>query len=232
MRLKWADSDSALIDPNLVGVRPLGMAVVTLHSKLVSDSESESVESEEKGLTESLYDEAGESSLPRVGLRGCLIGEKLHLSTGVPDTSSGSARVVSLRRLVLWLVWGGNVISEYVEPVGYLAMKKPIPELPLSSIARPYRGGHPRDDSRPLQLHTISKFDSPTCPHCGHSLEDGYHVTFVCPRHRQQRRNLIRRITSWEELDHPIWRKKNEDEECETVEAFFAYLYRPLAGRF
>ncbi|KAF8416566.1 hypothetical protein EV426DRAFT_704396 [Tirmania nivea] len=35
-----------------------------------------------------------------------------------------------------------------------------------------------------------------------------------------------------EELDTPMWRKeKGEKEEWDAVEAFFAYLYRSLAGR-
>ncbi|KAF8421019.1 hypothetical protein EV426DRAFT_709260 [Tirmania nivea] len=38
----------------------------------------------------------------------------------------------------------------------------------------------------------------------------------------------------WEELDTPIWRKEEgeeEEEEWDAVEAYFAYLYRPLAGQ-
>ncbi|KAF8416342.1 hypothetical protein EV426DRAFT_709397 [Tirmania nivea] len=37
---------------------------------------------------------------------------------------------------------------------------------------------------------------------------------------------------TWEELDTPIWRKEEgEEEEWDAVEAYFAYLYRPLPGR-
>ncbi|KAF8415691.1 hypothetical protein EV426DRAFT_703858 [Tirmania nivea] len=53
-----------------------------------------------------------------------------------------------------------------------------------------------------------------------------------CPHHHQQRRELIGNARTWEDLDTPIWRKEEgEEEEWDAVEAFFAYLYRPLAGR-
>ncbi|KAF8419780.1 hypothetical protein EV426DRAFT_700965 [Tirmania nivea] len=36
---------------------------------------------------------------------------------------------------------------------------------------------------------------------------------------------------TWEELDTPIWKKEErEEEEWDAVEAYFAYLYRPLPG--
>ncbi|KAF8420238.1 hypothetical protein EV426DRAFT_701789 [Tirmania nivea] len=37
---------------------------------------------------------------------------------------------------------------------------------------------------------------------------------------------------TWEDLHTPIWRKeRGEEEKWDAVEAHFAYLYRPLAGR-
>ncbi|KAF8418266.1 hypothetical protein EV426DRAFT_700455 [Tirmania nivea] len=69
---------------------------------------------------------------------------------------------------------------------------------------------------------------SAVCAAVGMPSEDGYHITFDCPHHHQQRRELIGNARTWEDLDTPIWRK---EEEWDAVEAFFAYLYRPLAGR-
>ncbi|KAF8417934.1 hypothetical protein EV426DRAFT_681503 [Tirmania nivea] len=82
------------------------------------------------------------------------------------------------------------------------------------------------------RLHFVRKVDSPACPNCDHPSEDGHHITFDCPHHRQQRQELIGDARTWEDLDKPIWRKEEgEEEEWDAVEAYFAYLYRPLAGR-
>ncbi|KAF8427023.1 hypothetical protein EV426DRAFT_707262 [Tirmania nivea] len=52
------------------------------------------------------------------------------------------------------------------------------------------------------------------------------------PKHHQQRQELFGNARTWEDLDTPIWRKEEgEEEEWDAVEAYFAYLYRPLAGR-
>ncbi|KAF8414594.1 hypothetical protein EV426DRAFT_722189 [Tirmania nivea] len=81
-------------------------------------------------------------------------------------------------------------------------------------------------------LHFVRKVDSPACPNCDHPSEDGHHITFDCPHHRQQRQELIEDARTWEDLDKPIWRKEEgEEEEWDAVEAYFAYLYRALAGR-
>ncbi|KAF8427706.1 hypothetical protein EV426DRAFT_682711 [Tirmania nivea] len=81
-------------------------------------------------------------------------------------------------------------------------------------------------------LHFVRKVDSPACPNCDHPSEDGSHITFDCPHHRRQRQELIGNIKTWEELDTPLWRKEEgEEKEWDAVEAYFAYLYRTLAGR-
>ncbi|KAF8416563.1 hypothetical protein EV426DRAFT_704388 [Tirmania nivea] len=50
--------------------------------------------------------------------------------------------------------------------------------------------------------------------------------------HYQQRQEFIGDARTWEDLDTPIWKKEEgEEEEWDAVEAYFAYLYCPLAGR-
>ncbi|KAF8427024.1 hypothetical protein EV426DRAFT_707263 [Tirmania nivea] len=52
------------------------------------------------------------------------------------------------------------------------------------------------------------------------------------PSKYQQRQEFIGDARTWEDLDTPIWKKEEgEEEEWDAVEAYFAYLYRPLAGR-
>ncbi|KAF8427051.1 hypothetical protein EV426DRAFT_707313 [Tirmania nivea] len=52
------------------------------------------------------------------------------------------------------------------------------------------------------------------------------------PHYHQQRQEFIGDARTWEDLDTPIWKKEEgEEEEWGAVEAYFAYLYRPLAGR-
>ncbi|KAF8417873.1 hypothetical protein EV426DRAFT_706623 [Tirmania nivea] len=55
-------------------------------------------------------------------------------------------------------------------------------------------------------LYTIAKVNSPTCPHCNHSLPP-----FTCLYHRQQRLELIGDATTWEDLYAPIWKKEEGD---------------------
>ncbi|KAF8423519.1 hypothetical protein EV426DRAFT_717347 [Tirmania nivea] len=43
------------------------------------------------------------------------------------------------------------------------------------------------------RLHFVRKVDSPACPYCDH----GYHITFVCPLHSQQRQFLIGEASTW-----------------------------------
>ncbi|KAF8418614.1 hypothetical protein EV426DRAFT_707744 [Tirmania nivea] len=60
-----------------------------------------------------------------------------------------------------------------------------------------------------------------------------YHITFDCLQHRQQHQKLIGNARTWEEVDTPVWRREErEEEEWDAVEAYFAYLYRPLARRY
>ncbi|KAF8417691.1 hypothetical protein EV426DRAFT_681953 [Tirmania nivea] len=81
-------------------------------------------------------------------------------------------------------------------------------------------------------LHFIRKVDSPSCSNCDHPSEDGHHIAFDCPKHHQQRQEFVGNARTWEDLDTPIWRREEgEEEEWDAVEAYFAYLYRPLAGR-
>ncbi|KAF8421687.1 hypothetical protein EV426DRAFT_704869 [Tirmania nivea] len=40
-------------------------------------------------------------------------------------------------------------------------------------------------------LHFVRKADSPACPNCDHQAEDGFHITFDCPKHHQQCQELI-----------------------------------------
>ncbi|KAF8415770.1 hypothetical protein EV426DRAFT_706527 [Tirmania nivea] len=78
-------------------------------------------------------------------------------------------------------------------------------------------------ESMPRRVQAVVEADH-------HQLD--HHITFDCPHHRQQRQELIRDARTWEDLDKPIWRKEEgEEEEWDAVEAYFAYLYRPLAGR-
>ncbi|KAF8415841.1 hypothetical protein EV426DRAFT_722035 [Tirmania nivea] len=52
-----------------------------------------------------------------------------------------------------------------------------------------------------------------------------------CPYYHHQCQVFIGVARTWEDLD-TVFRKKDEgvEEEWDTVEAYFAYLYRPLAG--
>ncbi|KAF8425303.1 hypothetical protein EV426DRAFT_708939 [Tirmania nivea] len=60
--------------------------------------------------------------------------------------------------------------------------------------------------------------------------EGGYYIAFACTHHRQQRQELIGDAMTWEDLHVPIWKKEEgEEEEWDAVEAYFAYLYRPIA---
>ncbi|KAF8417882.1 hypothetical protein EV426DRAFT_706634 [Tirmania nivea] len=77
-------------------------------------------------------------------------------------------------------------------------------------------------------LHFVCKANSPACPNCDHPSEDGHHITFDCPHYRQQRQERIGDARTWEDLDKPIWRKEEgEEEEWDAVEAYFAYSTAP-----
>ena len=75
-------------------------------------------------------------------------------------------------------------------------------------------------------------YDSPTWP-CGHHTQDGHHITFRCPIHATERRNLIgaRDDDTWEALDRPLDIKdkgSDQEEYFDGVEAFFSYLFTYL----
>lgn len=40
---------------------------------------------------------------------------------------------------------------------------------------------------------------------CGHRAQDGWHITFECPRHSSIRREHRQDQSTWEELDQLIW---------------------------
>ena len=63
-----------------------------------------------------------------------------------------------------------------------------------------------RDNIRALtlQLRKMGKAESPACQ-CGHHKQDGYHITFTCPRAERKRVQLIGYRKTWAELDQPIW---------------------------
>ncbi|KAF8429585.1 hypothetical protein EV426DRAFT_703378 [Tirmania nivea] len=78
-----------------------------------------------------------------------------------------------------------------------------------------YFNGHSGSSFGPILYH-------PVCSH----------ITFDCLHHRRQRQELIGNIKTWEELDTPLWKKEEaEEKEWDAAEAYFAYLYRTLAGR-
>ncbi|KAF8418422.1 hypothetical protein EV426DRAFT_707566 [Tirmania nivea] len=54
---------------------------------------------------------------------------------------------------------------------------------------------------------------SPACSHCDHPSEDGHHITFDCPHRDRQRQELVGGATTWEELDTPVWKKEEREEE-------------------
>lgn len=76
-------------------------------------------------------------------------------------------------------------------------------------------------------LH-IGKADSLACT-CGHLNENGYHITFECPKYRTQRRELLGSKATWEEIDAPDWRKEGDGEGYSAIEAFFSYLHSEIS---
>jgi len=60
-------------------------------------------------------------------------------------------------------------------------------------------------------------------------MEDGYHTTFECTRFRKERTELLGRPVAWKDLDAPRWEKEGDEEPYNQVEAFFDYLFTPLA---
>jgi len=66
-----------------------------------------------------------------------------------------------------------------------------------------------RTDGGPQKdwLHRIGKATDPLCP-CGHTSEDGYHLTFVCLRFKKERAELLGNATRWEDIDAPVWSRR------------------------
>jgi len=74
-------------------------------------------------------------------------------------------------------------------------------------------------------LHHIGKAEEPNCS-CGHTHQDGEHITFNCPRFSTIRKKLLGSRKTWEELDDPLWRKEEgDDSHWDAVEAFFYHIY-------
>jgi len=61
---------------------------------------------------------------------------------------------------------------------------------------------------------------------CGHSLQDGDHIVFSCPRFRNERKDLLGHRTGWEGLDDPNWRNdEGDDSHWDTIESFFDFIF-------
>jgi len=77
-------------------------------------------------------------------------------------------------------------------------------------------------------LKRIDKVESEECP-CGHPVQDGYHLTFDCPRLTKERENLLGTRRSWGELDKLNWRKQEGDGiDWDILEPFFDVLSSEL----
>jgi len=92
-----------------------------------------------------------------------------------------------------------------------------------------------RTDKGPKKkwLHHIGKADNPACT-CGHSPEDGWHITFECPRFHEWRAEYLGERRTWEELDKQVWVKRGEgdsEEIFEGTEAFFGLIYSRLRAQ-
>ena len=103
---------------------------------------------------------------------------------------------------------------------------------PCGSMARPRNPGRVQGDGSVNCLGPRYMYDSPTWP-CGHHTQDGHHITFRCPIHATERRNLIgaRDDDTWEALDRPLDIKdegSDWEEYFDRVEAFFSYLFTYL----
>ncbi|KAF8417633.1 hypothetical protein EV426DRAFT_709632 [Tirmania nivea] len=144
----------------------------------------------------------------------------------------------------------GTQVFNLLPHIAHLLRRTPYAgDPPLYGLPGPQTRCTPLEDSEILQLlvdnsEPPEQSPQPTCAsqiggvgdvvgsHLGERMSDGFHITFDCPHHRQQRQELIGDARTWEELDTPIWRKEEgEEEEWDAVEAYFAYLYCPLAGR-
>jgi len=77
-------------------------------------------------------------------------------------------------------------------------------------------------------LYHIRKAEFPACG-CGHLIQNGYHITFECPKHRTQGRTLLGTKKAWEELDSPDWRKEGDGEPFDAIEVCFTYLCNEMS---
>ena len=90
-----------------------------------------------------------------------------------------------------------------------------------------------RTNRGPLQywLHHIGKSDSPLCVCSPPTIQDGHHVTFLCPHLDTERQRLLRGRTTWEALDSPLYiRDHLGDEAYEATEEFFSHVFSFLTS--
>jgi len=77
-------------------------------------------------------------------------------------------------------------------------------------------------------LHRIGKSADATCP-CSSLVENGDHITFICPRFNKERAEWLGTRSTWEELDSPVWGKEGDDDLYDAIEAFFHYMFSQFA---
>ena len=75
-------------------------------------------------------------------------------------------------------------------------------------------------------LSRIGKAATPSCPQRGHYTQDGDHIAWKCPHHKEERSRLGT-ASKWEDIDRPIYlQPENEDEEeWDAVQELISYLY-------
>ena len=80
-------------------------------------------------------------------------------------------------------------------------------------------------------LHHLGKAPDPACP-CGHTPQDGSHLTFSCPLHAEARNTLLGTRDSWEKLDEDVYIQHKEDPEVwyEATEEWFGYLFSVMTS--
>ena len=62
-------------------------------------------------------------------------------------------------------------------------------------------------------LHRVKVSETPFCPTCPETIQDGDHVTWTCPEHHTARKALLLGRTTWIELDQRIMIKEEGMEE-------------------
>ncbi|KAF8424843.1 hypothetical protein EV426DRAFT_716505 [Tirmania nivea] len=196
---------------------------------------------EEKGITLALDSDVDKLLI----LTDSMAGKQavLNLSKGAPPRSGIEERLKDLLRRRAYQTTAIGWVSSHIGiPGNEKADKRAAYESALGQGSAPagalwHRHAlsaytRLRTDRGPFNywLHFVRKVDS--------------HLAMVMPHARRSPHRLRlpptpptapgvdRRQKTWEELDTPIWRKeKGEEREWDAVEAYFAYLYRPLARR-